>query len=170
MSTFQLSEQALAALRSHGWRDGRQVDISAIEAFLQSKKIEVSRVAADFLREFSGLHLQLPNGGLSAVNFDVHEEMTFLEEGELARLQSLVGQPLCPVGLGGRFLLFMAPSGEMVFLHDEWLLYLRARNVHDAFEVIRTLEFKGHETIMLSDDQKPAAFRDATFPPEKQRP
>lgn len=113
------------------------------------------------MQEFHGLHLQLPKGGLSAVNFDVCEEMTFLEEGELARLESLVGQPLCPVGLGGRFLLFIAASEEVIFLHDEWLPYLRAKDVHDAFEVICTPEFKDYESVMLTDDQKPAAFRDA---------
>jgi hypothetical protein len=161
MSAFQLSEQVLAALRSHGWHEGRQVDIGEIVAFLTSKGIQVSPIAADFLREFHGLHLQLPNGGLTAVNFDVYEGMSFLEEGELALLESLVGQPLCPIGLGGTFLLFMTPVGETIFLHDEWLLYLRAHNVHDAFEVICTPEFKDYETMMLADDQKPASFRDA---------
>ena len=121
----------------------------------------MSPIAADFLREFHELHLQPPNGGLSSVKFDVYEEMTFLEEGELGQLESLVKQPLCPVGLGGRFLLFITPSGEMIFLHDEWLLYLRARNVHDAFEVICIAEFKDYQTIMLTDEQKPPAFRDA---------
>jgi hypothetical protein len=161
MSTFQLSDRMLAILRSYGWHEGRQVEIGGIKAFLTSRGIEVSPMAVDFLREFHGLHLQLPNGGLPWVKFDVNEEMTFLEEGELDQLESLVKQPLCPVGLGGAFLLFITPSGEMIFLHDEWLLYLRARNVHDGFEIIRTLEFKDYQTIMLADDQKPPAFRDA---------
>jgi len=55
----------------------------------------------------------------------------------------------------------MTPSAEMVFLHDEWLLYLRARTIHDGFEVICTPEFKEYETITLSDNQKPPAFGDA---------
>ena len=87
--------------------------------------------------------------------------MTFLEEGELGQLESVVKHPLCPVGLGGRFLLFITPSAEMIFLHDEWLLYLRARNVPDGLEVICTHAFKDYQTIVLADDQKPSAFRDA---------
>jgi len=128
---------------------------------LESKDIDVSPAAATFLREFYGLNLDLPHGGLSAVTFNIHEEMTFLVEGELARLEGLIGQRLCPLGLGGRFLIFMTPSAEMVFLHDEWLLYLRARTIHDGFEVICTPEFKEYETITLSDNQKPPAFGDA---------
>jgi hypothetical protein len=161
MSIFQLSEGVLATLRSHGWYEGRRGNIEEIAAFLRSKGIEVGPLATDFLREFHGLHLQLPTGGLSSVTFDVYEEMKFLEEGELGQLESLLKQPLCPVGLGGRFLLFMTPAGEMIFLHDEWLLYLRARKVHDGFEVICTAEFKDFQTITLLDDQKPPAFRDA---------
>jgi hypothetical protein len=130
-------------------------------AFPKSKGINPSPIAVDFLKEFHGLHLQLPHGGLSALNFDVYEEMTLLQEGELAWLESLVGQPLCPVGLGGRFLLFVAPSGEVIFLHDEWLLYLHAKDVRDAFAVICSPEFKEYETVLLTDDQKPPTFRDA---------
>jgi hypothetical protein len=160
MPNLQLSETVLAILRSHGWQEGRQVDISAILALLKSKGIDPSPIAVEFLKEFHGLHLQLPHGGISAMNFDVYEVMTFLEEGELTWLESLVGQPLCPVGVGGRFLLFIAPSGEAIFLHDEWLLYLRAKDIHDAFEVICSPEFKDYETVMLTEDQKPPAFRD----------
>jgi hypothetical protein len=162
MTNFHLSDRVLAILRLHGWHEGRQIDIGDITDLLRSNSIEASPIAATFLREFHGLHLQFPNGGLSSVKFDVYEEMTFLEKGELGQLESLVKQPLCPVGLGGRFLLHMT-SGEKIFLHDEWLLYLRARNVLDAFEVICTPEFKDYQTIMLADDQKPPAFRDAGY-------
>jgi hypothetical protein len=161
MPAFGLSGEALVMLRSNGWHEGGQADIGGVTAFLRSKGIQVSPIAADFLREFHGLHLRLGNGGVSAMNFNVYEQLNFMEEGELDHLQTLIGQTLCPVGVGGRFLLFISPSGEMIFLHDEWLLYLRARNVHDGFEVIRTLEFRGHQTITLADDQKPPAFRDA---------
>jgi hypothetical protein len=160
MPKFQLSETVLPILRAHGWHEERQVDVGEIVAFLKNNGIDPSPTATAFLQAFNGLRLQLPNGGLSAVAFDVFEEMQFLEVGELVELESLVNQSLCPVGLGGRFLLFIASSGEVVFLHDEWLMYLRAKNFTDAFEVICVPEFKDYETVMLADHQKPAAFRD----------
>ena len=160
MSIFQLSETVLPILLAHGWHEGRRVDVSEVIAFLKSKGVDPNTTATAFLQTFAGLRLHLPNGGLSAVAFDVHEVMNFLENGELAELASLVGQSLCPVGLGGRFLLFIASSGQVVFLHDEWLMYLRAKDVHDAFDVICDPGFKDYETVMLADDQKPLAFRD----------
>jgi hypothetical protein len=158
MASFQLSADAIDTIRSSGWREARTEDVEGVISLLTAKGIGASPVAIEFLREFHGLKLRLPNGGLPWVTFDVNEEMKFIEEGEIIRLESLVKQPLCPVGLGGAFLLFVTPQGEMVFLHDEWLLYIRARSIHDGFEVIRTLNFRDYESVMLTDEEKPRAF------------
>lgn len=156
MNTFDLSEQTRAMLNARGWRDGTRANTERIEADLRAKGIEVSPIANCFLQKFNGLFLQLPDGGLTAMHFNAREALTFLESGDIAWLSTMVGQSLCPVGLGGRFLLFIAPSGEAIFLQDERLLYLRVRNVHDAFEVIRTREFKDFETVWIPEEQQPS--------------
>ncbi|HEV8002434.1 MAG TPA: SUKH-3 domain-containing protein [Planctomycetaceae bacterium] len=155
MSGFRLSEKVRAILRAHGWHDGRQVETESEIAFLRSKGFTASPIAADFLKEFNGLELQLPKGGLNWVKFDLYEELQWVDEGELRYLEALVKQPLSPVGAGGRFLMFITPAGEMIFLHDEWLQYSRTRDVHDGFEFICFLEFNDYETTMFTDDQKP---------------
>jgi hypothetical protein len=159
MTSHHVSTRALAVLRAYGWHPERCVGVEAVADFLKSNGVELFPAAVDFLKEFGGLHLQLPDGGISAVKFDVHDEMSYFEGSELDQLRSLVKQSLCPIGVGGRFLLFLTPSEEMIFLHDEWLLLLLARNIHDGFEVICTPEFKDYKTIMLTEDQKPSAFR-----------
>lgn len=155
-----LSARAKDVLRTSGWTEHRQIDTCDLKRFLESRGVTVSAAAEDFLREFHGLRLIPPDGGLSFVHFDVHEQLGFMEKGELQAFETLVKESLCPIGVGGRFLLFIAPSSKVFFLHDEWLLYLHVQSAAYALEVICWRDAKNYETIWLSDDQKFAPPRE----------
>lgn len=156
----RFSDRVTSILRSVGWHEGRQVDCATAAAFLRKNGCVISPVAHEFLSEFIGLSLSLPNGGLTAAHFDVFEEMTYFEGNDREYLESLVGESLCPIGWGGRFLFLIAPTGAVVFLHDEWLLFLRAKTVSDAFECICFRDFEDIETVMLTEERKLLGFRD----------
>jgi hypothetical protein len=156
MKSALLSHRVLGIISAAGWYEGRHIDTAPIKSFLECHSVAVSQAAETFLREFHGLQLNLPEGGLSFVKFDVLEELNLLETGERERLERIVKDPLCPIGHGGRFLLFITPSSSVIFLHDDWLLYLRAKSIPDALEVICIREFKNYETVMLTDEQMSA--------------
>lgn len=160
MTHLQLPQDVINTIRSHGWSDVRNVDIQGVVRELNNNRIDVHAVATSFLQEFHGIRLLLPDGGLTEANFDVYSELLFLEPDELPFLESIVGRGLCPVGLGGRFLFFISPTGEFTFLHDEWMLVMQTASVEDAIILVCRSDFSGYKTITLTDEQKPRRFRD----------
>lgn len=150
MNELRVSNDAVLLLRRFGWHEDRHVDCEGAVSFLRNQKIEVSEIASAFLQAFSGIRLEpLPDGGLSWVLFDIGEAWKFFSSEELLELEAIVGKRLCPIGYGGRWLLFISADAEVFFLQDEWLMLLRAQSVYDAFELIRDLSFKGYEEIQL---------------------
>lgn len=158
MADFQLSEMAIATLQLQGWFPERQAEIRPDLKMLEEEGIVPHPLAIEFLKSFGGLKLDFGrHGGLSGMHFEVIWPLRFLSHDELVQMQKFTGKVLCPVGMGGRFLMLLATDGETIFLHDEWWLYLHARNVRDAFDLMCNREFRNFESVDLPEENDPFA-------------
>jgi hypothetical protein len=115
----------LLVLRAAGWNEGRRVDTHDAESFLRRWGFTINPAACAVLREFLGLACHAPDTG-SWLHFDVEESIRCMIAERIPALGRITGEPLCPVGCGNGGMWLVAPSGEVVWLQDEWLGYVRA--------------------------------------------
>jgi hypothetical protein len=132
------------------------VDADEAQTILTNNGLPVSVPVSDFLSKFHGLHFDLANGFL---DFDVRKVLEWLEPDQIPFLPKLTGQPLCPIGYGGRMHILIATTGEVVFLHDEWLFYFRVPDIAQALDVALFPGPHPYEIVDLSDEQRPPPYR-----------
>jgi hypothetical protein len=154
----RFSDDVVRALREAGWHEGRRVDAQDARTYLEEFGFTISPVAADFLAEFHGLHFDLANG---PHDFDVRKATFLMEQEEVPFVNKLIEEPLCPVGYGGRCYMLLTPSNTAIFLHDEWLGFIRPMDLPEAMRWFLCCPSLGvNNWVDLADDQKPVGYRD----------
>ncbi len=156
-----VSGEARAVLRSGGWAEGRQVDLKPIAAFLSSRGFQLNAVAAEFLAEYHGLKLEPSNRrAFSVVQFDVFEEVAWLQDDDKPFLEGIAGASACPIGLATMAWLFATADGELFVLNDQWLQYTVLPSIGDGLDWLFGIRPDApHATVTLLPEQKPPEFR-----------
>lgn len=158
MKMFNLSTEAMSVLTAAGWSDRYDGNSEVVTTFLESKGVTVFPIAKSFYHSFNGI--SLVGGGHGYFHFDAISQWDFIDEGELPTFERIVGCSLCPVGMGGRSFGFIAASGEMFFLSDEWFNYYRLTS-RDWFDLV-CISFQPyyHMRIDILKEQKPKEYWD----------
>jgi hypothetical protein len=121
----RFSPTVLRVLRASGWHEGRCVETREAEAFLRRWGFAVSESAGDALREFLGLECRAEDTG-SWLRFDLPAAIGCMIPERVPALGQITGEPLCLIGCGNGGFWLVSPSGEVVWLHDEWIGHVRA--------------------------------------------
>jgi len=129
----RFTEPVLRVLRSAGWSEGRRVDTAGTEAYLREWGLPLIPTALAILREFEGLKCRADETDRK-LTFDVPEALMWFDSWQAPALTWLTSQPLCPVAYGDRMVWFVAESGEVICLHDEWLGFTREPSFPSALE------------------------------------
>jgi len=157
MKQSPLSSQAQQLLKTHGWYEGRHVDPSTDLEELQVRGFPISEAAIAFIREFGGLQLNLVNGPHS---FDIREAIKWLSPIDVPFLATLIGEPLTPIGMGGRRIFLMAQEGSVVLLNDEWRYFTHCSTLSVAIDNILLIHDPLAGMVWLSKDQQPPGYQD----------
>ncbi len=145
-------------LHRSGWTEQRQFDTHAIRDYLASAGVEVNPAADAVLRQLHGIRLDLPNGPFE---FDVRKAVSWLSDSDLPFLRTIIGQPLCPIGYGGRRFMLVSPDGEVILLNDEWLFFHRFSTLSEALDDICFPGKRMPEAIWLEATQQPPGYQDS---------
>jgi hypothetical protein len=124
----------LRVLRQAGWSEGRHADTAAAsEAFLREWRFPVHRAATEIIGEFDGLKCYAKDTD-SWLDFDVRGALMWSMPWQTPAFGWVIGQPICPVAHGNGCILLMAESGEVVWLKDDWLGYVREESFPYALD------------------------------------
>jgi hypothetical protein len=131
----RFTSAVLRVLREAGWFEGRRVDTVVTEAFLQDWGLPLLPAATAILHEFDGLKCEVKDRRTCTwFHFGVLESLMFFSRWQAPAFAWITGQPLCPVGHGNGCVWFVAESGEVVSLNDEWLGYVRQPSLSFALD------------------------------------
>jgi hypothetical protein len=155
----KFSPELIDVFRSSGWSENRRVDIGPIRALLQSRGIDMNAAAEAFLQQFHGLTIALPSNPLDPVLVDLPRLMNWMKPEEPPFLTGLIGEPLCPIGQSGWSYLLLSPSGQAVYLLDDWTYFEHYPNLKKALEVtfLQPNQEWPHQSIPAG--LKPPSFR-----------
>jgi hypothetical protein len=154
----RFSDEVVHVIRAAGWNEGRLVETQDATTFLREFGFTVSPPVAAFLAEFHGLHFDLVNG---PHDFDVRKATFWMTQEEVPFVNRLIDEPLCPVGYGGRCYMLLSPSSKVIFLHDEWLGFIRPMGLPEAMRLFLCCPAAGKGNwVDLVDPQKPVGYRD----------
>jgi len=120
-------------LREAGWSPERRVDTGEVEALLGDWGFPIHQADADVLTEFGGLDCRSGSTG-SWLRFGVKEALRWTVPAQVPAFGRIIGQPLCPVGHGNGCVWLVGPQGEVVWLQDEWLGYVRVESLPSALD------------------------------------
>jgi hypothetical protein len=148
----------LRVLREAGWSDGRRAATAASsEAFLQAWGFAVHRFVAEVISEFDGLKC-MANDTQSWLNFDVRESLMWNLPWQTPAFAWIIGQPLCPVAHGNGSILLLAESGEVVWLKDDWLGYVREESFPFALDTHFRADYGRTKWVYLDEEQVEQEF------------
>ena len=143
----------LSVLREAGWSEGRRADTAASsEAFLREWGFAIQRVVADVIREFDGLKC-LAEDTQSWLDFDVRGALRWNLPWQTPAFGSVIGQPLCPVAHGNGCILLLTASGEVVWLKDDWLGYVREESLPFALDTHFRADYGQTKWVDLDEEQ-----------------
>jgi hypothetical protein len=136
MNKQKLSAFTVDALTAAGWYEGRRLPCQIETEFLNQQGIAVSESAAAILIELLAISLSVGGGGVTNMTFDPKGAYAAIDPECLDDLRRLVGEDVCPIGVGGRFVLYATPTGKIAFLQDEWLTAFSFSTIEEAVEWI----------------------------------
>jgi len=143
-----------------GWDPDRVVDTIAVEKGIEEYGYHVNAHAKEFLRVFHGLTLMTVNGPWT---FDACEALACLERSDAPYIDRIIEESLCPVGYGGRMLLFASGNGRALLLHDEWVGFVLLPRIDIALNAVVRFDSHGDTCSAnwhyFTDDQVPPAYR-----------
>jgi hypothetical protein len=151
---MKLTDRVRRLLQASGWDDERSVDIQPVEDLLAGE-IEVHPLAQEVLRSLHGISCSTDRSTF----FDVPMAVTWLSPKDTPWLHGLINKPLCPIGCGERMILLLAPDGEVVWLHDEWLVMYRFADLAQALDAIIFFDSTRQQPIPIPEDKLPPRYR-----------
>jgi hypothetical protein len=151
-SELKFTGAVTSYLRAAGWSETRWTDVTESMQYLVERGYSVHSFAEEALVNLSGLEFDLPDGGISWLAFDTRGAIRFITLKDKARVERLVGESISPIGHGGGFVLFLAPSGRAFLLQDEWFCLIRFRSLNDLLHFVFTADQSTCEEIPLGDE------------------
>jgi hypothetical protein len=156
-------------LRARGWYPDRRADLTAVAAELERIGTPLNRPARAFLEEFHGLGFLVNQGTVRGqFSADPVGMMTDLLYPEYApHIARCHPRPLCPIGYGGGLCLFVADSGEVLWLDEQFRYFAYSRSLEVAVQNI----FEGGpsdgvtEWLWIPDGEAPYVEYPASGPP-----
>jgi hypothetical protein len=157
MNHHEFSPLLKSILAEVGWFPGRVVDISLQVSELTEFGFEVTETVASFMREFSGLRVNRPNG---EITFNWRDADRWVLREDVPFINALLGSPLCLVGHGGRQFFLIGSAGQYVFLNDEWVFFEQFTTLEEALNHIFLLDVGGRSITYIPNDKMPPGFRE----------
>jgi len=156
-------------LRARGWFPDRRADLTAVGAELARIGMPLNRPARTFLEEFHGLNLPtfapVLGGCLHANPIGLMTDLLYPEYApHIARFHP---RPLCPIGYGGGLCLFVADTGAVLWLDEQFRYFAYSRSLEVAVQNI----FEGGpadsvtEWLWIPDGEAPYVEYPANGPP-----
>jgi len=131
-----LSNRALLTLIDGGWHAERSVGIDDDVRLLKDRGYAVDETTGEILQRFHGLHLIPPEGGMSEASIDVSQAIARFDGALKEDVERAAGEPICPIGTAGLFVLFALPSGMCVFFAQGPRVLVFVRSFAEAIELI----------------------------------
>lgn len=159
MLSLALTDETQRVLALHELSPDRLVDVSDAIGYLTGRDIVISPAAVEFMRHFEGIRLRWFDTGYAPFLFDARVALDSISNEEMPAFKVFYGEPLCPVGSGPNGIGCVAPSGRMIFLHDQWEVYIVVADISAGINLICDRGFREWEQVFIPAELKPYMYR-----------
>jgi hypothetical protein len=142
-----MRDTAEGLLRGSGWRPGRSQDVSAMRQLLESRGYSFSRPVESFLREFTGITINLVrNGRPDSIWFDAQRASSLADRDWVVHYEERTKTSLVPIGYSNHehLMLLESDDGSFYGAYDDFLCALGS----EASEMIENLANQDREPLV----------------------
>lgn len=125
MSPPRFQARVQGELAAVGWHEGRCVPLDPIIAAFAEAALQLVPAAESFFREFYGLHFPSYSPWVS---FDIDHALRVCRAVDLASVESVLKDRLCPIGSSNAVYAFAGIECPYVLLDDQWSSFVVCRS------------------------------------------